>query len=82
MQETVPRIEKENCVRFSFVWRERERETLLLIYFLSIRLLLCRGVYLYTTGKASSFIASCAAYIGSTTKKFRFLLRQPILTTG
>lgn len=27
MQETVPRIEKENCVRFSFVWdRERERE--------------------------------------------------------
>lgn len=27
MQETVPRIEKENCVRFSFVWRERERDT-------------------------------------------------------
>lgn len=24
MQETVPRIERENCVRFSFVWKERQ----------------------------------------------------------
>lgn len=61
MQETFPRIERKKTVRarFSFVRRERERETFFDLSALHSSSSL-PGVYLYTTGEASSFIASCA----------------------